>query len=135
MNEGIKYYLSNILHNGEASAELIKSVQANIDFTLPEDYISLMKEFNGLEADVGENGYLILWPIETLVSFNNNFDLLMKKIPDYFLFGQDAADTGYAFHKQRLSYHAFGFMSDFNTDPIEFCGDSFTEFLIYLYNQ
>jgi hypothetical protein len=47
----------------------------------------------------------------------------------------DAADTGYAFHRYNKTVHGFGLMSDFSTDPIEFLGNSFTEFLEYLFGR
>jgi len=94
-----------------------------------------MQEFNGGEGEIGENSWLCLFPIEELASINENYKILMLQIPDYFLFGKDAADTGYAFHKNKKSIHAFGLMSNFETDPIEFCGNNFVEFLEYLYTQ
>ncbi len=58
----------------------------------------------------------------------------MEDIPDYFLIGKDAADTGYAFHKVQGTFHSFGLMSNFETDFIYFMGHDFYEFLETLYN-
>lgn len=58
----------------------------------------------------------------------------MGQILDYFLFGMNATDTSYAFHKVKMTFHSFGLMSNFKTDYIDFCGNSFSEFLENLYN-
>jgi SMI1 / KNR4 family (SUKH-1) len=136
MNEKLKYYLNDIEKNDIGASDiLIKDIQQQLDFKLADDYIDLLKEINGGEGEVGENSWLYFFPIQDLIETNNNYLFLMKEIPDYFLFGKDAADTGYAFHKQNQTIHSFGLMSNFKTDPIEFCGNNFLEFLEYLYNQ
>jgi len=94
-----------------------------------------MKVFNGGEGEVGENGWLCLFPVDELLEINKDYALLLEQIPNYFLFGKDAADTGYAFHLINLTFHSFGLMSNFKTDAIEFCGNSFSEFIEYLYNK
>jgi len=136
MDAKISSYIENIVKNDTGASESsIREVQAQIGFKLPPDYIDLMKKFNGGEGEVGKNGWLCLFPIEDLIVTNKDYQLLMQQIPDYFLFGKDAADTGYAFHKIRQTVHSFGLISDFKTDPIEFCGDSFSDFIEYIYNQ
>lgn len=59
----------------------------------------------------------------------------MEQIPDYFFWGKEAADTGYAFHKVVKSIHSFGLMPNFGTDPTEFCGNSFFDFVKSLYEK
>lgn len=87
-----------------ASDELIKTVQDQLDFVQPNDYIDLMKAFDGGEGEIGENSWLCLFPIEELIEINEDYKILMEQIPDYYLFGKDSADTGFAFHKQELTY-------------------------------
>jgi hypothetical protein len=136
MNEKLKSYLSNLAMNDTgASIKLVQNLQQQVGFELPQDYIDLMRELNGGEGEIGENGWLCLFPINEIISVNNDYSLLMDQIPDYFLFGKDAADTGFAFNKRNGTIHSFGLMSNFKTDPIEFCGNNFLEFLEYLYNQ
>lgn len=136
MNTQLTFYLNEFSKNEPgASDELIKNVQDQLDFVLPNDYTDLMKAFNGGEGEIGENSWLCLFPIEELIEINDDYELLMEQIPDYFLFGKDSADTGFAFHKQKLTVHSFGLMSNFKTDPIEFCGNNMMEFVQYLDNQ
>jgi SMI1 / KNR4 family (SUKH-1) len=136
MNEKVNFYFGDIVKNefGVSDAS-INLLMEQIGFKLPQDYIDLMKEYDGGEGEVGENGWLCLFPIEDLLTINKDYDLVMEQIPEYFLFGKDAADTGYAFYKPNQSIHSFGLMSNFNTDPIQWCAKSFVEFAEYLYNQ
>ncbi|WP_025144873.1 SMI1/KNR4 family protein [Pedobacter jeongneungensis] len=110
------------------------NVEEALGTDLPKDYVAVMQEFNGGEGEIGDNSWLELFPVEQLLKINQEYHLLMEQIPEYFLFGKDAADTGYALHKQNKTYHAFGLMSNFKFDIIEFCGNSFLEFLEFLDN-
>jgi len=136
MEDKLNFFLKEIVKNeiGASDAAIVE-IRRMLDFELPQEYVEIMKEFDGGEGEVGDNGWLCLFPIEDLLAINKAYSLLMEQIPKYFLFGKDAADTGYAFHKTNQSIHSFGLMSDFRTDSIEFCGNSFSEFLEYLYSQ
>ena len=136
MNDKLKYYLSEIVKEDTGASELaISGLQKQFGFELPATYIEVMKEFNGGEGGVGENGWLWLFSIEELPDLNKDYHSLMEQIPDYFLFGKDAADTGYAFHKKKQSVHSFGLMSDFRVDYMHFCGRNFEEFLERLHSS
>lgn len=135
MNTTIKLYLEEFTpNNTKFSKNLVAELQKQIGFELPSVYINLMNDFNGGEGAIGENSWLCLFPMEDLIEINNDYALLMQQIPDYFLFGKDAADTGYAFHKIKQTVHSFGLMSNFKTDSIDFCGNSFLDFIEYMYN-
>jgi len=136
MQHKIEFFFKEFIRNeSHTSEQLIDMVRGKIDFVLPDDYIEVIKNYNGGEGEIGANGWLCLFPIEELIEINTSYKFLMSEIADYFMFGKDAADTGYAFHKKNQTIHSFGLMSDFETDPIEFCGNNFLEFLEYLYNQ
>jgi hypothetical protein len=115
------------------SNSFILEVQERLGFEFPSDYVDVMNEFDGGEGGIGI-GTLILYSIDEMIEANNQYNYLMKHIPDFYLFGQDAADTGFAFHKRNKTAHSFGMLSDFDTDPIIFCGNNFTEFLEHLDN-
>ncbi len=132
MDPQISIYLDNVLTNGETlSAIQMIELQQLFEFSFPTEYIEILKEYNGSEGNVSDEGYLLLFPANDLFDANYTwYKILMEDIPDYFLFGKDAADTGYAFHKHNHSYHSFGLMSNFETDKITFCGNNFLEFLL-----
>jgi hypothetical protein len=136
MGKELDFYLKDVLMNEfTASQSSLDNLREKAGFELPQDYLEFMKEFNGGEGEVGNNSWLCLFPIEDLIQTNEDYILLMQEIPDYFLFGKDAADTGFAFHKSNQTIHSFGLMSNFKTDKIESCGAKFKNFLEYLYNR
>jgi hypothetical protein len=129
MKNKLNYLLQNVQKNlDNLSEKNVSLLEDAIGIKLPEDYVNIIKEYNGCEGEIGENGWLLLFPIQELLEINKSYEL-MREIPDYLLFGKDAADTGYAIHKLNKTYHSFGLMSNFKTDPIVFCGNSFVEFL------
>ncbi len=136
MNNKLESFLDDFYKHlpGSSDGE-VAAIQERLGFTFPGDYVEVIKEFNGGEGTVGKRGHLILYSLEEVIRSNENLKVLMAEIPDYFLFGQDMADTGYAFHRYNRTIHGFGMMSNFTTDPIEFLGNNFTEFLEYLDQQ
>ena len=136
MNERLVYLLDDIRKSARGvSEDRIAAIQERIGFVFPPEYLEVMREFDGGEGGVGENGYLILFSLEETLQANRNFASLMEQIPDYYLIGQDAADTGYAFYKPDKSVHSFGLMSIFPGDVIRRLGNTFAEFLEYLYRS
>jgi SMI1-KNR4 cell-wall len=111
----------------------IAKVQAQLDFELPKDYLEVIENYNGSEGTVGDR-YLILFSIEKLIQMNINCHSLMEDLPGYFLFGQNAATTAYLLSKNKSTYHEVEFISG-SEDSLIFCGNSFLEFLEYLYRD
>ncbi len=110
----------------------LQEIQSRFNFQFPSDYIEFIMRYNGSEGEVGESGWLILFKASELLLFNESNKSLMLQVPEYFIFGKDAADTAYAFHKFNQTYHSFGFLSDFAVDEIQFCGNNIEEFLKYI---
>ncbi|OJW84036.1 MAG: hypothetical protein BGO69_09960 [Bacteroidetes bacterium 46-16] len=134
MENIISTYLENVEKDGTGiSGQVLEQVLNSLDFKLPTDYLGVMSEFETAEGPIGKNRWLTLFPLKDLRVINERYISLMSAIPDYFLFGKDAADTAYAFHKIYHTFHGFGFMSDFDTDNIEYYGNSFEQFLRRLY--
>ena len=130
MNERLAYLLADLHKNNPGVSEtMIAAIQEDIEFVFPPDYLEVMRGFNGGEGRVGENGYLLLFSLEDTTEVNRDYAVLMSQIPDYYLFGKDAADTGYAFYKVDKSIHSFGLMSVFPDDIIRRRGNNFAEFL------
>lgn len=136
MQSRLAFLLSGFYKSTSGVSEnVIVEVQKNIGFEFPPDYLEVMREFDGGEGNLEGNGYLILFSLEETVQANEDYSLVMREIPDYYLIGKDAADTGFAFYKPDKSVHSFGLMSIFPGDLITCVGSSFTEFLEYLAND
>ena len=134
IKDKVYYLLSDIEKSEPLPQMVLDNIISHFNFSLPETYTQVMGYFNGGEGGVGTDSWLCLFPIDELREINEDYKILMKDIPDYFLFGKDAADTGYAFHKANGTFHSFGLMSNFSTDSIEFSGSGFIEFLEGLAN-
>jgi hypothetical protein len=134
VNTRLAYLLTDLKKVDSLPEEHFWEIVESFDFRLPPAYVEVMKEFNGGEGRVGQESWLHLYPIDELKQINQAHHVLMADIPDYFLIGTDGGDTGYAFHKTNGTFHSFGLISDFTTDPIELLGDDFIQFLQYLYH-
>src|ERR1700722_11719690 len=126
MRSRLAFLLSGFYKSTSGVAEnIIAAVQKDLGFELPPDYLEVMREFDGGEGKVGGKGRLILYSLEETVQANEDYSLVMREIPDYYLIGKDAADTGFAFYKPDKSVHSFGLMSIFPGDLITCVGSSF----------
>lgn len=135
MNDRVKHIVQPLLLNaGILTKEEIAKVTCHFSFQFPDSYLDVIRYIDGQEGEIGLNSWLCLFPLQELREVNHDYKLLMDEIPDYFLIGKDAADTGYAFHKTQGTFHSFGLMSDFKTDFIEFMGYDFYGFLETLFN-
>ena len=135
MNEHVKHIIRSLLNNAETLTQVeIGAIVSNFPFEFPKSYLEIIEFINGQEGEIGTDSWLCLFPLEELNEVNCDYQLLMNQIPEYFLIGKDAADTGYAFHKFLGTFHSFGLMSDFETDSIDFMGHDFYDFLEALHN-
>jgi hypothetical protein len=132
MSSEIELYTSQLDKLPPLNDEEFNDSLNHLDFEIPIDYIEFMKIFNGGEGPIGENGYLILWPIDELIQ--NNIDYEVQSFaPGFFVFAKDAADTAFAFEKATGKIYEFGLMANLMTDPPKSCGLDFKNFLEYLY--
>ncbi len=135
MNNKIKHIVATLLADAKilTQGEVAEFI-SQFPFNFPKSYIDLIRFINGGEGEIGKDSWVCLFPLAELAERNNNYKFLMEEIPNYFLIGKDAADTGYAFHKIDWTFHSFGLMSNFKTDSIDFVGHDFYDFFETLYN-
>jgi SMI1 / KNR4 family (SUKH-1) len=130
MNRRLAFLLGGFYKSTPGVSEnMIAAIQKDLDFEFPPDYLEVMREFDGGEGDLGENGFLILFSLEETVQANKDYSIIMTQIPDYYLIGKDAADTGFAFYKPDRSMHSLGLTAVYPGDPIIRVGNNFSEFL------
>jgi hypothetical protein len=111
MNEKIKHIIEPLLIDiAVLSDKEITGLISKFPFDFPHSYLDLIKFIDGREGEVGPDSWICLFPLADLAEVNRSYGMLMENIPDYFLIGKDAADTGYAFHKSRGTFHSFGLM-------------------------
>jgi hypothetical protein len=87
--------LKNWQLNAGASEDAIRDAVSLQGCLLPADYLQFLREHNGGEGFLGNN-YLILWQIEELNAFNQEYEV-KQYAPGLVLFGSSGGGEGYAF--------------------------------------
>jgi len=96
MDEQITEIIGGCTTNPGAAEAAINTLNNSCGGRLPESYLQLMAETNGLEGFVGEEAYLVLWPVEDIAELNDSY-AMNEFAPGLLLIGSDGGDTGYAF--------------------------------------
>ena len=108
----------------EAAVEL---AERELGFRFPDDYRQFMLEANGGEGFLAELAYLMLWSVEELPEFNQDYEV-DEAAPGLVLFGSDGGGSFYAFERDG------GRIVELPSMPVdgeeaEPVGDTFVEFL------
>ena len=121
--------------NPGASENLLKKVELQLGVSLPPEYVDFVKYSNGAEGIIGENSYLVLWPMEEIDLLNEAY-AVSEFAPGLLLFGSDGGGAGYAFdtRSETMPIVEVPFIG-MNLDNTKLCGQTFIEFLKYLHSQ
>jgi len=127
MNKELKALLSEVrLAGAGAPLESIRSVATRLATVFPPDYVAFMREANGGEGPIGVDGYVQLWPIETLVEWN---DAHSEFCPGFVFLGGNGAGEGIALRSSPDGPELFLLPFIGDTDDALFGGRSLVEFL------
>jgi len=79
-----------------ASEESLRSLMAELEHRLPDEYLDFMRQTNGYTGEVGPSGFVCIWPVDDVVPTNkaNNY---REWIPGLVLFGSNESGDFYAF--------------------------------------
>lgn len=136
MDQRIEPYLKGLKsYRPKTTRKFIEETMEKAGVTFPEDYIAFMEEMNGIDGKVGK-GSLILYPIEEILDNNYTSRSFLSEVPTrsiYYLIGDNGAGTDYVFHKKNHTYHRFDKISDWEEEPVEWCGNDFGEFIRFIY--
>lgn len=114
--------------------EIIEKEEEKLEIKLPEQYKKFMLYSDGAEGTVGDNAYLVIWPIDQIALLNEEY-AVNEFTPGLVYFGSDGGGMAYAFdfrEKQEASIVQFPFES-ISIKDVELCGSDFMQFLEYLY--
>lgn len=95
MTKDLKEYLEKFHFNGGSNCN-IHSVNGVV---LPEDYLIFMKEYNGGEGGIGEEGYIILYRLEELQEINCDYQV-EKYLSNHCLIGSDGGGEAFGIDKE-----------------------------------
>lgn len=122
-------------YGDSCSLQVIRDVEKQVTIDFPQDYTEFMLRFNGGEGDVGNNAYLILWPVETILERNE--DLMSDRFtPGVVLFGSNGGHRMYGFRSSGGSTQVVEVDKfDTNVDNAIEVGRSLEDLLIYLQDK
>jgi hypothetical protein len=87
--------LGTLTLNPAASDTALDELRRRIP-AVPDEYLSILAHSNGAEGSIGQTNYLVLWPAELIVEYNNGYGV-DKFAPGLLLFGTDGGNAGYGF--------------------------------------
>jgi hypothetical protein len=88
---------------------------------------------NGAEGELGENSYLVIWPIEEIISLNEAYSV-SQYTSGILYFGSDGGDIAYAFDVKNMSIIEIPFES-IHIEDARLCAHNFNDFIESLYNE
>jgi len=135
MNNEIFKYIKELELNPPAAQDVLKDLENNKNITLPKDYMEFMLYSNGAEGKIGPKSYLSIWPAEQILELNDEYEV-KEFTPSLLYFGSDGGDMAYAFDfsDPTIKIVEYPFVSIHSEDK-RICGNSFEEFLSFLFNQ
>ena len=135
MHEKIKNLLGDIELNEGASSGLLKSVELELGISFPDDYVEFMQDSNGIEGAIGEDLYIVIWPIENIVSYNKKY-AVDEFAPGLIIFGSDGGNVAYAFDKREeaMPIVEIPFIG-MDLGEVKRCCDFFNDLFIYAARQ
>lgn len=129
MDENIIELISDMDLNEPADEKEIKELENTLGYTLPIEYREFMLYSNGAEGELGAESYLVIWPIEDIISLNEAYNV-SQYTPGILYFGSDGGDTAYAFdtRNEAKTIIEIPFIS-IHIEDARFCAADFYEFI------
>ena len=128
MNDRIQQIMSKMEFNNPTNVSELEKVEKNYNIDFPDDYKKFILASNGAEGSIGNNKYLVLYPIDELIEINNEYEV-EKNQPGLIYFGSDGGDTSYAFDTtDKMSLVSIPFIC-IHTEEKEKLGNNFEEFI------
>jgi len=106
---------------------LIQALLEKIDFPIDPDYWNFIENHDGGQLFFDNNEYLGLWTVEEVIQLNPYFEG-DPEMDNYFFFGSDGSNTGYAFDKRNGGVVSIDYIEWGEVEPKNI-GDSFKSFI------
>jgi hypothetical protein len=91
-----------------ASPEEVSKVESSIGVNFPSSYKQFLFHINGGEGNIGEKGYIVLWPVEQISSNIKNYEF-EKMFPSYIPIGSNGGGEAFVI-KFSGNYATFGYI-------------------------
>lgn len=99
MNDDLEALASGLERTGGVFPGDLERLVSSLHAQLPADYLEFMRVSNGAEGPVGEDAYVVLWPVEEIFELNETYRV-DDFAPGLVLFGTDGGNTGFAFDRR-----------------------------------
>jgi SMI1 / KNR4 family (SUKH-1) len=109
-----------IVLRAPATEDEINALEKELGRNLPNSYREFLRSSNGAEGFVGNEGYIVLWPIEKLVEHRQGYEF-DKHLPNLIPIGSNGGSEAFAIKYSGNSAN-FGFIQFADTNQ-----DSFVE--------
>jgi hypothetical protein len=128
------YLFKKFKFNSPILKKEIEAVEKTLSIKFPNDYVEFMLSTNGGCGFLGQQGYLDLWKIETLVQGNHEY-LVHEFAPSLVVIGTNGAGLayGYDFREDIPTLVEVDFIG-LDTDIPDFISHDFLEFIEYCFN-
>ncbi len=133
MDERIATMIKGLDLRPPSSVVAIDKFERNANFKLPDDYIEFLRFTNGGEGFIGEQSYIMLWPIQDMIELNKSY-----KVNEYasglFLFGSNGGGEAYAFDisSKHMNIVQVPFVG-MDLSLVQSISSTFNGFVAYLY--
>jgi SMI1 / KNR4 family (SUKH-1) len=95
---------------------------------LPESYSAFLRGANGGEGPIGEESYLILWPVDELPQHNRSYKPDREYAADLVFIGTDGGNEVFAFRRIDGTFVSAPLIG-MAPDEVQVRGATFQEFL------
>lgn len=126
--------MSDMKLNAPCNYDKLIKIENEFNFNLPNDYVEFMKKHDGGEGPIGKYGYLAVWNVEEVFSYNyeKNGPVLSD---DILFFSSDRGGTIFAFKKDNDLFTIVELQDDtIDLEEIEITASSFEDFIQYEYD-
>ena len=128
MKNTIDFYIGNLNKNTSPDDSDYEELIIKIDFKIDNDFLQLIKLFNGLSGPLGSS-YVLIWKIQEMIKLNPYYDFI-EECSNLFFFGSNGSSLGYAFYKANGSIVSIEFL-DIGIEKPVLIAKSFEDFLVH----
>lgn len=102
MDKKIQDMIKNLAFRSPVSDDVIDNFEKSSKLNLPSDYKMFLKITNGGEGFIGDNSYVMFWPLKDLNDLNDSYEV-DEFAPGLLLFGSNGGGEAFAFDTRSKS--------------------------------
>ena len=102
MDKKIQDMIKNLEFRAPVSDDVIDNFEKSSELNLPSDYKMFLKITNGGEGFIGDNSYVMFWPLKDLNELNDSYEV-DEFAPGLLLFGSNGGGEAFAFDTRSKS--------------------------------